>query len=169
MRGVWTQPLASVSLPAMLTPSLAQLTYEQAQKALEQQERQVDELRQRTGTLLAAAALSASFFGTAALGRDGIVTPIVLACVALVVTVLSGLYVLYPHEMVFATDARRLYDALKPDHDNPERLQMRLAFGLRDTRERNGRRVDWLARCLAIASIALVVQIACWIWALALL
>lgn len=153
----------------MVTPSLAQLAYEQAQKALEQQERQVDELRQRTGTLLGAAALTASFFGTAALGRDGVVAPIILAGVALVVTVLSGLFVLYPHEMVFATDARRLYDALKPDQDDPERLHLRLAFGLRDTRERNGRRLDWLARCLALSSIALVVQIACWTWALALL
>jgi hypothetical protein len=47
--------------------TLAELTYEQAQKALEQQERQVNELRQRIGTLLAAAALTASFFGAAAL------------------------------------------------------------------------------------------------------
>jgi hypothetical protein len=93
------------------TALLAELTYEQAQKALEQQERQVTELRQRTGTLLAAAALTASF---------------------------------------------------------PERLQLRLAFGLRDVRERNGQRVDRLVRCLAISAVALVIQIACWTWALAL-
>ncbi len=74
---------------------LAELTYEQAQKALEQQERQVTELRQRTGTLLAAAALTASFFGAAALGRDGVALPVVLAGMALAVTVLNGLYVLY--------------------------------------------------------------------------
>lgn len=153
----------------MSTPSLAQLTYEQAQKALEQQERQVAELRQRTGTLLAAAALTASFFGAAALERDGLAVPVVLAGVALAVTVLSGLYVLYPHELEFATDARRLYDELEPDRDDPERLHLRLAFGLRDTRQRNGDRVDWLARCLALAAVALVVQIACWTWALALL
>jgi ABC-type Fe3+-hydroxamate transport system substrate-binding protein len=53
------------------TSTLAELTYEQAQKALEQQERQVNELRSRMGTLLGAAALTASFFGSAALGRDG--------------------------------------------------------------------------------------------------
>jgi hypothetical protein len=153
----------------MPTPALAQLTYEQAQKALEQQERQVDELRQRMGTLLAAAALTASFFGAAALGRDGVALPVVLAGISLAATVLSGLYVLYPHRMEFATDARRLYDALEPDRDDPEQLHLRLAFGLRDTRQENGRRVDWLARCLAFAAIALVIQIACWTWALALL
>lgn len=159
----------SVASGPMSAPTLAQLTYEQAQKALEQQERQVNELRQRTGTLLAAAALTASFFGAATLGRDGVAAPIVLAGVALVVTVLSGLYVLYPHELEFSADARRLYDDLVSDRDDPDRLLVRLAFGLRDTRERNGRVVDRLARYLAIAAIALVVQIAFWTWALALL
>jgi hypothetical protein len=151
------------------TPGLAQLTYEQAQKALEQQERQVNELRQRTGTLLGAAALVASFFGAAALGHEGGTTPVVFAGIAFAVTVLSGLYVLYPHELEFASDARRLYDHLAPDRDDLDRLHLRLAFGLRDTRERNGQRVDSLARCLAIAAVALVIQIACWTWALALL
>lgn len=153
----------------MPTASLAQLLYDQAQKALEQQERQVNELRQRMGTLLAAAALIASFFGTAALGHDGVTAPVVLAGMMLAVTVLSGLYVLFPHELVFAGDARRLYDTLKSDRGDSDRLHMRLAFGLRDTRERNGRRVDWLSRCLALAAVALGVQIACWAWALALL
>lgn len=153
----------------MSTPLLAELTYEQAQKALEPQERQVTELRQRTGTLLAAAALTASFFGAAALGRDGVGIPVVLAGIALAVTVLSGLYVLYPHELKFASDARRLYDDLASDKDDPERLHLRLAFGLRDARERNGQRVDQLVRCLAVSAVALVIQIACWTWALALL
>lgn len=153
----------------MAVSALAALTYEQAQKALEQQERQVAELRQRTGTLLGAAALTASFFGAAALGRDGVGTPVVLAGIALAVTVLSGLYVLYPHRLEFSSDARRLYDHLTPDRDEPDRLHVRLAFGLRDTRQRNQRRADQLARCLAVAAGALVIQIACWAWALALL
>jgi hypothetical protein len=153
----------------MSTPTLAQIVCDQAQKALEQQERQVNELRQRTGTLLAAAALTASFFGAAALGRDGVAAPVVLAAIALAVAVLSGLYVLYPHELEFSVDARGLYDDLVGDQDEPERLLVRLAFGLRDTRERNGRVVDRLARCLAIAAIALVMQIVFWTWALALL
>jgi hypothetical protein len=153
----------------MSAPTLAYLTYEQAQKALEQQERQVNELRQRTGTLLAAAALTASFFGAAVLGHDGVTVPVVFAGIALVVTVLSGLYVLYPHELEFSVDARRLYDDLVSDQDDPDLLLLRLAFGLRDTRARNGDAVVNLARCLAVAAAALVVQIACWTWALALL
>lgn len=165
----WTCAAAVVGLIDVSTPTLAQLTCEQAQKSLEQQERQVTELRQRTGTLLAAAALTASFFGAATLERDALAMPVVLAGVALAVTVLSGLYVLYSHRLEFAIDARRLYDALEADGDDPDRLHLRLAFGLRDTRQRNGERVDSLARCLALAAVALVAQIACWTWALALL
>lgn len=92
-----------------------------------------------------------------------------LAGIALVVTVLSALYVLYPHEMDFASDARRLYDALKAERENPEHVYLGLAFGLRDARTLNGSRVERLARGFAIASIALAVQIACWTWALAIL
>jgi hypothetical protein len=150
------------------TSTLSELTYEQAQKALEQQERQVNELRQRMGTLLGAAALTASFFGAAALGRDGTSLPVVLAGIALAVTVLSGLFVLYPHRMEFSTDARRLFDALRLEEDL-ERLHLRLAFGLRDAREHNGRRIDWLARGFTVATVALVVQIGCWTWTLAIL
>ena len=76
---------------------------------------------------------------------------------------------LYPHELKFASDARRLYDRLAPDRDDPERLHLRFAFGLRDAREQNGKRVTQLLRCLSIAAGALVIQIACWAWALALL
>jgi hypothetical protein len=153
----------------MSPSSLDEIIYEQAQRALEQQERQVNELRQRTGTLLAAAALTASFFGAAAVGHDGIVAPVILAAVALAVTVLSGLYVLYPHRLEFSADARRLYDHLAGDQEHPDSLLIRVAFGLRDTRERNGGVVDRLAGCLAVAAIALVLQIAFWTWALALL
>jgi hypothetical protein len=78
------------------------------------------------------------------------------------------LFVLYPHRMEFSTDARRLYEVLEAERDL-ERLHLLIAFGLRDARAQNGRRVDWLARSLAIAAIALVTQIACWTWALAIL
>jgi hypothetical protein len=101
--------------------------------------------------------------------RDGVALPVVLAGIALAVTVLSGLYVLYPHELKFASDARPLYDRLTPDRDDRERLHLRLAFGLRDAREENGKRVARLLRCLSIAAGALVIQIGCWTWALALL
>jgi hypothetical protein len=44
-------------------PVYERLAYEAAQRALDKQERLIDELRSRTGLLLAAASLAASFFG----------------------------------------------------------------------------------------------------------
>lgn len=44
------------------------LAYEEAKRALEEQERAVVELRARAGTLIAAAAITTSFFGGQALG-----------------------------------------------------------------------------------------------------
>ena len=44
-------------------PVYERLAYEAAQRALDKQERLIDELRSRTGLLLAAASLAASFLG----------------------------------------------------------------------------------------------------------
>lgn len=145
----------------MSNATLAQLMYEQAQRALEQQERQVAELRQRAGTLLAATALIASVFGVSASGGGRTALPTVLGGASLVVAVLGALFALYPHRLDFATDARRLYDALASDQDDLDRVHLRLAFGLRDTRERNGTCVDRATRCLAVATVALITQIVC--------
>ena len=153
----------------MSAPTLALIMYEQAQKALEYQERQVNELRQRTGTLLGAAALTASFLGATTLKHGGAGLPVALAGLALAVIVLSGLYVLYPHELDFTPDVRRVYDRLAPARHDPDRMLISLAFGLRAIRARNGEVVDRLTRALTAAVSALVVYIVCWTWALAVL
>ena len=49
--------------------SLAQLSYNAALRALDGQERGLEELRARTGTLLAAASLVASFLGAQTIQR----------------------------------------------------------------------------------------------------
>jgi hypothetical protein len=51
-------------------PVLERLAYEAAQRALDKQERLLDELRNRTGLLLAAASLAASFLGREAFAGD---------------------------------------------------------------------------------------------------
>ena len=113
----------------MSAPTLALIMYEQAQKALEYQERQVNELRQRTGTLLGAAALTASFLGATTLKHGGAGLPVALAGLALAVIVLSGLYVLYPHELDFTPDVRRVYDRLAPARHDPDRMLLDVGTG----------------------------------------
>jgi hypothetical protein len=48
------------------------LVYELALRSLDQQERELGELRARTNTVIAAAALIASFLGAATIERDGL-------------------------------------------------------------------------------------------------
>jgi cytochrome c-type biogenesis protein CcmH/NrfG len=147
--------------------ALEELLHLTAVRALEQQERQVSELRARTGTLLAAAALSASFLGATAVDRSGLSVLVVLAIVALAGVVALSLYVLVPHTMVFAVDVRELHKALYPDADDDRLVHARLAYELHDIRADNQPRVDRLFRCFRWAAIVLGVEIAVWIAALA--
>jgi hypothetical protein len=52
--------------------SLEQTTYELALRALAQQEHALTEIRARTGTLLTASSLIASFLGAQAIARNGL-------------------------------------------------------------------------------------------------
>jgi len=75
---------------------LEQLAYELARDALAQQDKTLDELRARTGTLLAAASLVASFLGARAVDRGGFDWLNVLALVAFTSSALLSVYVLFP-------------------------------------------------------------------------
>ena len=63
----------------MASPTLEELVYSAAQRALDQQSTALSDLRTRTSTLVAAATLSASFLGAAAIGRGAPTWAVVLA------------------------------------------------------------------------------------------
>jgi hypothetical protein len=90
-------------------PVFARLLSDLALRALDQQERQIAELRQRTGTVMASALLTASFFGAATVTQGVITLAAVFAGVSLLVTVVGGVLVLYPHELRLSADAEGLY------------------------------------------------------------
>ncbi len=69
------------------TSALAQLSYELSLRTLTQQESSLNELRARTGTLIAAASLATSFLGGAAIARDGLDGWSVVALIAFVVSI----------------------------------------------------------------------------------
>ena len=87
--------------------------YELALRALAQQEQALTELRARTGTLLTASSLIASFLGAQAISRNGLSVWIVLALVAFGWSVVFSIYGLLPKEdLIFALDAPETYEAL---------------------------------------------------------
>ena len=157
--------LAFIGMPE----SLAEVLYELGRAALEQQERQVAELRARTQALLAGAALIASFLGATAIDRGGLSGPSVGALIVLGLSVLAGVYVLLPHRMQFVLDVRdvhrELYDASGEDVGA---IQTRVAYTFQDFRSANKTRVDRLFQVFAGGTVLLVIQVVLWSWALAI-
>ncbi len=77
---------------------LEQEVHRIAARALSQQEQALTELRTRTGTLLTAASLIASFLGGQALARGGLSLWIILALAAFAMSVILCIYVLLPKD-----------------------------------------------------------------------
>lgn len=88
------------------------LAYEAAQRALDKQERLIDELRSRTGLLLAAASLAASFLGREAFAGHPKSGLAILALTTFLVAVAASVYVLLPKsgKFIFAMVGAGLYE-----------------------------------------------------------
>src|SRR5580704_2227742 len=98
----------------MSAPMLEELVYSAAQRALDQQSTALSDLRTRTSTLVAAATLSASFLGAAAIGRGAPAWAVVLAMAAFLSTGAFAGWVLWPARVSFVVDIDRMYDELAP-------------------------------------------------------
>jgi hypothetical protein len=144
------------------------IVYELALRSLDQQERELGELRARTNTLVAAAALIASFLGAAAIHEHGGLS--VWSIIALTVLVATGglsLYVLWPRELSFAFDARLTYTALYGLIDTPDEAQLRIAYSARDRYLDNKHTIDALELRFQAAVLTLGLQTVLWVVALA--
>lgn len=152
----------------MSAPMLEELVYSAAQRALDQQSTALSDLRTRTSTLVAAATLSASFLGAAAIGRN---TPAWAAVLAMAAFLLTGAFaggVLWPARVSFALDADRVHEELDPDREDPEAYLLRAAYGLRDVYLVNKTVIEWRELVFRLALIALGAETLLWALALAL-
>lgn len=139
---------------------LEQEVHRIAAQALSQQEQALTELRARTGTLLTAASLIASFLGGQALAREGLSVWIVLALVAFGVSVILCIYVLLPKDgLIFALDGPETYGALYGVRDDDEEVDRRLAYWLQSFREENHPTIERLTSAFELAGSALLVEI----------
>jgi hypothetical protein len=148
---------------------LGQLSYESAVRALEVQERAVDQLRARTGALLAVSSLSASFFGAETIQHaGGLGTLGSLALVSLVISIALCIYVLLPKRgFVFSVSGPAVYRRLYPFiHDEAE-VHRRLTYWLEEYWRANETKVEELGRFYFAAALGLIAQLVFWSWALA--
>jgi hypothetical protein len=147
--------------------TLLELSYDAAIRALDLQERAVDQLRSRAGILLAASSVTASFLGgqtiqhTNELGTFG-----ALALIALVISIGLSIYVLLPKRgFVFGLSAPRMYEELYAL--SVEEAQRRVIYWLEGYWAENQAKIEEIGRYYFLAAVALIAQLLFWSWALA--
>lgn len=148
--------------------TLEEIAYEAGRHALADQEAVVAGIRQRTGTLLAAHALVASFFGAATLKTVGLDTWGWAALAALLAGLVLAAILLGPWKLGFALDASPLYDALFEEAaaDAAAGTLGWLAsagFGYQLLRDQNAPKVRRMSRMSGALSVSMVIQTLFWL------
>jgi hypothetical protein len=138
------------------------LAYEAALRGLDKQERLLEELRARTGVLLAAASVAAPFLGQKALESPSPRGLTSIALAAFVISIGASVFVLVPRKkLAFVESGRRQYEALYHlRHDTPE-VYRRLAYSLDRFGGSSASLLDEMIRACTVAGSALVVEILC--------
>jgi hypothetical protein len=146
----------------MTTPE--EIAYNESVRALEQQARALDEIRSRTGILVAGSALVGSVLGAETLGRGSTGTAAVLALVALGGVLVLSLYVLLPRNGWKWTASAR--DALwwaRPDVENAIlAMHAFLAVVMEDSWDGNRKRLDRLLAAYQLAIGCLGAELLFW-------
>ena len=147
---------------------LEELVYSAAQRALDQQSTALSDLRTRTSALIAAATLSASFLGAAAIGRSAPAWAVVLAVTAFLLTGAFAGWVLWPARISFAVNADLMYGELAQYRKDSEFYLLEAALGLRNLYVGNERVIEQRELIFRTALVALGAETMLWALALAL-
>jgi len=140
---------------------LERLAYEAALGALEKQEQVLDELRARTGVLLAASSVATSFLGGRAIAAGGSIV-VVTAMLAFGFLVAASVVVLVPRRdaFTFSVSGPDVYEALFAFRRDPNEIYRRRAYDLHRFWRANDTRIQPLFGAFQIACAALVLEIA---------
>jgi hypothetical protein len=143
------------------------LVYDLALRSLDQRERELGELRARTNTVIAAAAVITSLLGAATINRDVVSGWTVVALLVFASTGGLCLFILWPRTLRFAFDARRTYEELYPFAARIPEAQLRVAYSARDRYVENKNVIDRLELAFQGAVVFLGGQTVLWALALA--
>jgi hypothetical protein len=149
--------------------ALEELTYDLSLRALSQQEALLNEVRARTGILLAATAIAVSLLGGRALD-DGERTALNLSGVAVgVISFLLSVYVLAPKgQFSFSPHGWDAYEHFVAEGSDVRDAQRVLAYWNRAIWEGNQEVIDRMLRSFRWACLALVASVLLWSIGLAL-
>lgn len=152
-----------------MATSIQELTYELSLGALNQQESSLNELRSRTGVLLAATAIAIALLGGRVLD-DGARTAIDLAGVALAIfSFLLSVFVLAPKSRYVVTiDAAAVHEYFKQQKVDVSEAMEALVYSNREVWEENQVTIDGLVRAFRWACLSLVAAVGLWTLGLAI-
>jgi hypothetical protein len=142
------------------------IAYAESVRAIDQQARMLDELRSRTGLLIAAASVVTSFLGAQAIDREGVETLAVLAIVVFLVALGLSLWVLVPRTRAwrFALGATTLLEdwADEPRCGDVRAMQRFLATTIEDNWDHNDRKLQRLYLCFQWAAGLVGADVVLW-------
>jgi hypothetical protein len=144
------------------------ISYEEAVRALSEQQGVIDSFRTRAGLLLSTAAITTSFLGAQAL--DGGATPIVwLAMAGFVGVATVSLGILWPRRWEFNVDPREVVEAyIEADHLTPiGELHRDLSLQMYGSYVENRQGLGQLAVLVQFATSLLTIDVILWITAIA--
>jgi hypothetical protein len=153
--------------------AISEIAYDASVGAIQDQAGVLDSLRSRAGTLLAAAALVSSFLGGQALQESGGLEVWSLTTVALgafVASAVLALLILWPFDFWFSVSARAVLDAVRLQDaaggTSVDELRRALALQLEWRYDENAEKIRRLQWAFEAAIVALVVEVAVWLFVL---
>jgi hypothetical protein len=149
--------------PNRPTGGIERLAYELSLRALGQQEDALKELRSRTGNLLAASSVVASFLGARAIDRGDFGVLAVGALLAFLASILFSISILMPRrELQFALDGAAVFEYFSAAGDPLNDAHRTLAYWIRDSHQANQSTLDALFRSYRWACVAVAVEVVVW-------
>ena len=152
-------------------PALEEIVYEAGRSALADQDGVVTGIRSRTGTLLAAHALVASFLGATTVKAHGLHGFGWGAVAVLVLGLIVAAVLLAPWRLRFAVDARELYSVLYAQASEEAEAETlgwlaSAGYGYQLLRDQNVTRVQIMSGLLTFLGFLMVLQTLLWLAAL---
>jgi hypothetical protein len=142
------------------TRELASLAFALSEKRLDRQGARLDELRARTGVLLAASLVAISFLGREALERPNRAVLVSVAIGAFAVATAAVVYVVMPRAtLVSSLHGSAVYEQFHETATDLEEVHRRLAYDLDAFCDTNDRQLSRLVRAFAIVAAALGVEL----------
>lgn len=141
------------------------MAYDEAVRALSQQQSMIDSLRTRAGLLLPAAAITTSFLGAQALGAGGPTLATWSALGAFVAVAVAVLAALWPHRLEFTADAANVIESyVETDEPVPaSAIHRDLSLHMHDSYAENKQGQKQLAFRFRLAACLLTLEVILWL------